>query len=450
MKYLAPVAALPFSLMLMLGTALADDPGADCSGGTTPDGATNFNVFYDNFTVADGASHTCNWSEPAPLPADTFGVYTADYKGGTGPDGRATLTTTHNGVTTVTELDLDDEFTETQYLGAAGGGSLSDEITLATSEDGYLDLDTVDYVLRGTTTLGDVEESVAGLADVEAGIVTHLNATAGLLTGSDGVPDAGNSVGLLGAIGSHTVGVTGHVGLGDGLSLDGGVAGFGQETGDLDMTGVLAAAKLRYVTPDDGGMRWFGALGLAGARMDLGITRHYDVNYADPDATDGATVSSDTTGSLLTASAEAGVIVAPDAGSSFRLSGELAQSYVTTDGYEEAFGENNLFPVSTDDRSAGYTVLKAKAGWTTALSGTLDLTLQAALGHSFANDDFSADILYVGPVTVGGTSESFAEAEARLGWAVAENADLDLFAKGSFGEASGSHVQAGSEFRLKF
>ncbi len=446
MKYLVSVAAMPIAL-LMCSTALADDP---CSGTTFPDGPTDFNVFFDAFSVADNDSLTCNVTIPVPLASDLFGVYVADYRGGTSPFGTATLTTVHNGVTATTILAQDVSYTVTQYVGTAPGGSIVDDLTLFASEDGSNDLETVDYALLGTVTLGDVEESVGGLADVEAGIVTHLNATAGLLTGADDAPDGANSVGLIGAIGSYTVGIAGHVAIDEGLSLDVGVASFEQGAGDLELSGLLAAAKLRYFAPDEGGMRWFGALGLTGAKADLDIARHYGVDYTDPDLADQATIASETAASLLTLSAEAGVLLAPDTGNSFRLSGEVAQSWVNVDGFVEAFSGDNLFPVSVPDRSAGYTTVKAKAGWTTALASTIDLTLSAALGQSFANDDFDAEVLYVGDVSVAGTSEGFAEAEARLGWAVAGNSDLDLFAKGSLGTASGSHVQVGTEYRLKF
>jgi hypothetical protein len=451
MKYLAPIAALPIAL-LMCSTAMAGDA---CSSSTTPapdDSA--FSVFYDAFTVAGPGTHTCDWTAPVALPADTFGVYSAEYRGSFQEGDTAVLTTEHSGDTTVTTLGLDPDtgdYYEKQYAGTGNGIALTDSITLAIeNEDGSGYVDSADYALLGTTTLGDVEETIGGLADVEAGIVTHLNATAGLLTGPDAPSNGENSVGLLGAIGSHTVGVTGHATIGEGLSLDGGVAGFAQGAGDLEMSGVLAAAKLRYFAPDEGGMRWFGALGVTGAKANLDITRHYDVDYTDPGLADEATITSSTDASLLTVSAEAGVLVAPDAGNSFRLSGEVAQSFVNVDGFTEAFSEENLFHVSVADRESGYTVVKAKAGWTTALTSNIDLTLSAALGQSFANDDYTAKVLYVGDITVDGTSESFAEAEARLGWAVADNADLDLFAKGSFGAESGSHVQAGSEFRLKF
>ncbi len=451
MKYLGPAVVLPLAL-LMSSTALSED-GCDNTEIVAPDN-TAFSVLYDMFEVSGPGSQTCNWTAPATLPSDTFGVYSAEYRGSFQDGDTAVLTTTRDGETTVTALELDPDtgdYYEKQYAGAGDGIALSDSITLEIqNEDGSGFVDTVDYNLLGTVTLDDVEESVGGLADAEAGIVTHLNATAGLLTGPDGAPDAANAIGLLGAVGSHTVGLVGHAGIGDGVSLDGGIAGFAQDVGDFSASGVLAAARLRYFTPDEGGMRWFGALGVTGAMADLSMARHYGVDYTDPGLADQATIVSETGASLLTISAEAGMLLAPDAGNSFRLSGEVAQSWVNVDGFVEAFSEDNLFPVTVPERDAGYTVLKAKAGWTTALASNIDLTLSAALGQSFANDDFDAEVLYVGDVSVAGTSEGFAEAEARLGWAVAENSDLDLFAKGSFGAESGSHVQVGTEYRLKF
>lgn len=451
MKILASCSVL--TAALLVSSAAIADPGPSCDKSTTPNFEnTEFNVFYDAFYVENSGSLTCNWTQPTVLPENVFGVYSAEYRGGTGPDATATLTTVHNGKTTVTDLDADSEIYVKQYIGSDADGVLTDELTL--DLDGELtsvDLDTADYKLLGTTTLADARGSLTDLATAETGVVTHLTATSGLLTGEADPFAEQNSVGLVGAVGSHIVGVDGHAVLGEGLTLDAGIAGFDQEANNLAMSGLLAAGKLRYITPDTGGARWFGAIGLSGSpNMALDLTRDYATDYVDPDHPDMTSVTSRTHATLISLSGEAGVLVGLGNDSAMRLSGEVSQNWLSVDGFSEAFSEDNLFPLSTEDHTSGFTIVKGKAAWQLALTDGVHLDLSAALGQTFANDDYTAEIEFIGPLNVSGVSETFAEAEARLGWAMTSAADLDVFGRGTFGTESGTHLQAGSELRLKF
>lgn len=451
MKILASCSVLTAALLLS-SAALAGE-GPSCSQSTTPSlDNTSFNVFYDAFFVNDAGSQTCNWTQPTALPSDVFGVYTAEYRGGVGPDAYASLTTDHNGTTTTTDLTANDEFYVKQYIGSNADGDLVDDLTLdIDSEDSTVYLDTADYALLGTTTLSAARGSLTDLATAETGIVTHLTATSGLLTGESDPFAEQNSVGIVGAVGSHIVGVDGHAVIGDGLTLDAGLAGFDQEANNLAMNGLLAAGKLRYITPDTGGARWFGAIGLAGSpNMALDLTRDYATDYVDPDHPDMTSATSRTHATLISLSGEAGVLVGLGNDSAMRLSGEVSQNWLSVDGFSETFSEDNLFPLSTDDHTSGFTIVKGKAAWQLALTDGVHLDLSAALGQTFANDDYDAEIAFIGPLNVSGVSETFAEAEARLGWAMTSNADLEVFGRGTFGTESGTHLQAGSELRLKF
>lgn len=449
-----------FATLLLLssgGAALAADGCPDGTVGMPPLPQSGiYPIAFDEmkaYPVVNGnaACHLEVQTDDAP---GVIAVYSADFRGFVAPEDTATFRVTHNGVTD--EVVLYDELDGitgdfmTTYVGTTLDGRLITDIDLSlasTDNLSFAKLDTLDYNRLGWTTLADVDASLDELSTARTALVTHLGATAALLTGGNQPLTSPDGIGVIGAVGSHTIGVTGQATIGDGWSLAAGIASASQETGGVAVDTLLASGEVRYLAPEAGGApRWFGIAGVTAApNMGLDFTRFYDDG-----SDDGATVTSATHGRLYTAYGEAGMLFEADASNSFALSGEVAQSWLGIDGYSETFSLDNLFPISVADTDGRFLTLKAKANWTTALTDDVDLTLSGAVGHTFADADFDADVMFAGTRGVAGTSEAFAELGARVGWAVNDLTSVDLFTNASFGAETGSHVQAGAGFKMKF
>lgn len=443
-----PFAAAPLLLLMSAGALAADG----CPPGETSvtENGDVISVIFNVFVATPAESATCNLVAPTLLPQDTFAVYKADYRGFVNEGDTGALAVSQGGGADVTVIPGSaDPFLHTGYVGSNADGDIASDISLALESldpASAATLDTIDYLEVGRTTLASVQGSISDIATGRTGIVTHLNATAGLLVGAGQPIERPDNVALLGAVGSHTVGATGHLNMGDGFSVDGGAALFGQSVGGSSADGLLFSGRAQYLQPDSGGIRLFGAAGInAAPGMSLGFTRHYDDGSAD-----GATIHSNTSGSLVGLYLEGGALYAPDPSNQIAFTGTLSQSWLSVDGYSETFSEDNLFPARFDDATDSFTTVKADAAWTSALTSDIDLTLNAALGHTFANDAVAADVAFVGPISVEGQSELFAEYGARLGWNLAPSTTLGVFAQGSSGAVSGTHVQAGTTFSLQF
>jgi hypothetical protein len=443
-----PFAAAPLFLLISGGALAADGcPPGDTS---ITNNGTSVSVIFDVFLATTATSATCNLVAPTLLPQDTFAVYRADYRGFVIEGDTGTLTATQGGASDVAVIPgsaLD--FFHTGYVGSNAAGNIVSDISLhlqSPSPPSQAGLDSIDYEEVGRTTLASVESSIGDIATGRTGIVTHLNATSELLVGGGQPVERPDNLALLGAVGSHTVGATGHLNMGDGFAVDGGVALFGQSIGESSADGLLFSGRAKYLQPDTGGMRLFGGAGInAAPGMSLGFTRHYDDGSAD-----GATVKSSTSGSLVGLYLEGGALYAPDPSNEIAFTGTLLQSWLSVDGYSETFGADNLFPAAFGDSTNSFTTVKADAAWTSAATPDIDLTVHGAIGHTFANDAVGADVAFVGPVSVGGQSELFAEYGARLGWAFGPSTTLGVFAQGSSGAVSGTHVQAGTTLSLQF
>ncbi len=439
-----------FSLFVSVSAgALADDGCPDGSVDILPNGDVT-SVFFDVFVATPAVSASCTLVVPMLLPENTFAVYSADYRGFVNPDDTGTLTIENGGNTDQFTIEgAPDDFVRTNYVGTNSDGNIVSDITLdldSTDNGSAAALDTIDYLELGRTTLESVEGSLDDIATGRTGIVTHLSATANLLVGGNQPFERESSFGAIGALGSHTLGVTGHYNLGEGISLDGGAALLGQSVDGTSANGFLIGGEAKYLQPDSAALRLFAGAGFnAAPGMGLTFTRFYDDNSPD-----GATVVADTSGSLFSVYAEGGALFAPDPSNEIVFSASLTHSWLAVDGYTETFSEDNLFPASFEDSDGSYDTIKAKAAWTTKVGPDVDVTLTGAVGQTFANDDVDADVMFVGPVSVGGQSELFAEYGARVGWDFGAGANWSVFAQGSTGAASGTHMQAGTTVSLEF
>ncbi len=453
-----PVAVAAFAVLST--PALADCTEVQPNAPTYVDDPPTASVFFDAFLLAAAApTQTCALVTPAregaPVPpAGEISAYSADYRGFVLAGEEATLTVTENGVTrTVTFNPTDADFADLMlhsYVGSESDGNLTSDITLSgpnTLEDGTAGLDSVDYILLATTSIYDQRFSIEAVSAARTAVVTHLNSTAGLVVGANQPLERDDEVAAFGAVGSHTVGGTAHFNLGEGFSLDGGVALFDQSVGGADASGVLLGAKAGYLQPDNGsGFRWLGSAGFTAAPgMELSFSREYlDTSPG------GEVISGDGSGSgnLFGIWIEGGVLVAPAPDDEIVFSASLARNWLDLD-YAEQQTDTNPFALSLNGAST-YDTAKAKAAWTTLVAPDVDLTLHGAVGYINANDDLAGNVALVGPLSVGSTSEAFVEYGARVGWAFAEQARWDVFALGSTGTETGTHVQVGTAVRMKF
>ena len=425
----------------------------DCAG---PTGVTvapdhrSASIIPDFFTP--GFPAACKQSVDVPLPAGSFGVYKVDVRGFTAQvDGdKSTYSVTVDGV--IKTKVLKDEYLNdvefTKYFGMGSGGSASFDPRfdlLVTGDLGsWSEIDTVD-VLAAYTSLTSVQGSLTQIASGETAIVTHLNASAGLLAGANQKLEGGNEIGLLGGVGSYMLGVTARYNLSGGFSLLGGMSLVNQTEAGASISGPLAVAAVRYVEPGINSFRLFGEGGLSIAGLGTTFTRH----YADG-TPNGVTVTSSTEAALGSIYARGGVVIAPDDANEIVLSATLEESLLGVTGYSETLGAANLFPATFADRTGHFTTVKGTIAWTTDLVPNVDLTATASLGAVLAHDPVTANVMFVGPVSGGGAGTLFAEYGLRLGWTPSPTTTIDGFLQGSTGTGIGTHVQVGAGARMRF
>lgn len=448
--------AAGFVVLASSGAALA----ADCSDGfgtvISDDKTTGSFIFtLDNNVVSGVSNTTCAITADMPLPAGSYGVYKVDTRGSVSIEAgeNATYSVTYDGGvprTVVYNGEAFEEVTHTHYFGTGlvGTSGFTADLDLSVDGDPASEATTESVeVLAGYTTWESQIASLESVSTARTGIVTALNTTAGLVLGTNQPVERPTEIGLLGAVGSATVGGFAHVNLDGGFSLDAGITTFAHSVeGQSTSSGLVLGGQARYVAPDNSGYRWFAGTGVNyAADLQMGFTRSYsDGSLA------GTTTTGRASGSMVGIWLEGGVLVAPTPTDEIVFSANLGRNWLNTDGYAETLGGNNLFALSTDDATSTYDSIKAKAAWTTQIAPDVDLTLHGAVGYLNANDDLTADIAFVDTMTVGGESEAFVEYGARVGWAFAPQARWDVFALGSTGAESGTHVQVGTAVSMKF
>ena len=445
------------ALMGSSGTVGAVEDG--CPAGTVdtaPSGGDAYSTFFDEFVVAVGTSATCDLAVDtgAPHAADVFVVYSADYRGFmTLADGETgTLVVTHNGIVDENAYVglYDDDLLYRNYVASDVGGILSSNITLdiTDSADGSSGaaLDSIDYALAATTTLGSVQSSIDSLAVGQTAIVTHLGTTADLVTGANEPFERPDSIGVLGALGSYSFAFNGHLNVSDGIALDAGAALFSQSVGGSSATGGLVAGSVRYIVPGSQGFRPYAKFELhAAPAVAMTFSRHYDDGSAS-----GTTAVGTTTGSVFGGYLEAGALFAPTPDDEIVFSGTLIADWLSVSGYSESFGADNLFAAQVAPSSSTFETAKLGVAWTRKLSDDLDATLSAALGHSFAQGAVVSDVAFVGPINSAAKGEGFVRYGVRLGWQINPATKVDAFAYGATGAISGSHVQVGGAVHTSF
>lgn len=461
MRRLGLAAAL---LMGTAGVAMADECQVNPSTPIYSEFDSGISIAFDSFFAEPGNRGTCYLSLPAhngpsDFPdiyddvvndPDLFEVYTATYKGAVEEGETATIRVEHDGRTDSEQIEGDlAGFDYVTWAGKDGNGNIVSDTTLTLPTGTVAFIDTLDYLRFGTMTRDDAEDSVDEIGLAQAGLVTHLDVTAGLLTGGNLSLEGGDEFGMIGGLGSYTFGGNVRYNLAEGFSVLGGVSIFDMGAGGAEAHGVLGAAAIRWVQPDATGFRLFGEGGVQGAGMSMSFSRSYEYEEDNVGpATASATGSGD--GLLGAGYIRGGVLIEPDANNQIVLSASVKQSVLGISNYSEEVGADNPFAADLSGTEASFTTVKAGVDWTTKLAADVDLTASGAIGSTMGNAGTAAYIFGGGDVVGTPQSALFVEYGARVGWMPTADARIDGFIAGSTGVGIGTHAQVGAAYHMSF
>jgi hypothetical protein len=443
--------------ILLGGTAAAfADPCVivyDATNPTYSPDDTSITLIPDLFTAFVGNNATCAPSFDAhsnvPNNPDTFEVYTSDIRGDAiFPGDEVKITVKTNGRTYTETFQSGDNPLMTHYIGKEANGKLESDIEMEITdpEDPTTEafIDSIDYALAGSMTRAQAEASLTSLGRAETAMVTHLDATSGLLTGGNMALEGENEVRVLGGVGSYMLGGNLRYNLSDGFSVLAGVSLIDQGAGGARYTGGLGAAALRFVEPGGASSRFFGEAGVDGGVFRMSFSR----TYADSNSTQ--TVTGTGTGGLGAIYLRGGMLFQLDESNEVVLSATAKQSFIGFGDYRETISSGNLFAADLSDQIAGFTTVKLGADWTTALASDVDFTAHLGVGTTMANQRTKAYILGGGTTTGGYANTIFAEYGAGLAWHVTPASTIEGFLQGSSGTNIGTHAQIGAAYRMKF
>ena len=404
-------------------------------------------ILFDSFFAEPGNAANCNLSIDHKADGsnnpDEFKVYRADYQGFVDAGETAHFRVKHDGQTDEADIeglkDTGDDYYH-HYIGKDEDGNITSNMRLTQDEGFGTVIDTLDYTLQGTMTRDQAEASLTGLGNAETAMVTHLDATSGLLTGGNMTLTGDNEARVLGGVGSYMVGGNVRYNMSEGFSVLGGASLIDQGAGGAHYTGGMGALALRFVEP--GG--FFGEAGVNGGVYNMRFSRTYT------DSTGTQTVIGNGVGGIGALYVRGGVVFELDQSNEIVLSATAKQSFVGFGDYRETTTGSNLFSADLSGQTAGFTTVKLGADWTTELTADVDLTAHVGVGTTMANQRTSAYILGGGTTTGGYSNTIFAEYGLGLGWEVAPGSTIEGFLQGSTGTNIGTHAQIGAAYRMKF
>jgi hypothetical protein len=444
--------AVAIGSFLTTGIAYADCPGGSFT--VTPAGNT-YSVNFDQMVATQAAAAICsNLTVATGVGPGVIAVYSAEYRGGfDDPNGTGRLTIQHNGTTesstTLADPLIPGNLYYSHLIGTNPSGDLESSIELELLQSTDLvddvELGELDYAELARANLTDIQTSVDQFAANHTSLITHLNATADLLTGAGQKLEQDDGVTALAGLGSFTLGATGRRNLDGGFTLMGGAAVFDQSAGGSTASGLLLSGSLRYIAPGDGFVRPYGEIGLISApTMGLSFTRSYVTSTGTTAAT-GSGV-----GALYGGFVKGGALVAPNADNEIVFAATLAKDWLLTGAYTETLSGSNLFAASAPAQSSSFDTVKVGVDWTTKLVPKTELTLSAALGATIAENAVATNVAFAGVFNGAPKSEGFAEYGARVAYEIDPAQTIGAFIHGSTGQYSGTHVQVGGDFHVRF
>jgi len=444
---------LPALVLLGTGTAIA----GDCTSSTSvaPD-AMSGTLAFSNFIAGPHGTITCSLANGATVPGGYYGAFRVVGRGfaNLGDGESAGLSVTSFGQTrgTTQTGPFYDDITFTRYYatGEVGSdttfsGSATVDATNASDPVAPAEIDALDFAV-GYTTLASVTDSINEVGQQQAGLITHLDLDAGILTGANQPLEGGDEVGTFGALGSYAFGATGRYNLAPGFSVLGGVSAVSLAMPGASSTGVLGAVALRYVDPSSNQFRLVGEAGAELGGLGMSFTRHYS-NGTEPDyAATGAGAAG--LGALY---AKGGVLWQPDADNDVLFSASIKHGLVSFASYAEDDPDTapNFFAADLTGANSTFTTAKLGTDWTHRLAPDVDLTASLALGATLTSGA-TAQVFGVGDIVGAPQSNLFTEYGLRVGWKNSSTSQIDGFVGGTTGTGIGTHVQAGLGYHLKF
>lgn len=466
-------------LAIAAGAALLGSAGAMAAECVNPNPAyspaeTKISVLFDEFRAVVDDIATCSLAIDAHQVSndpDLFEVYAVDVRGFVGPedDDEAQITVDANGRTHTATIPGNGVDTEVLsfYQGKEADGTLRSETTLEVtndvddSDDTLADIDSFDYALAGTMTREDAEDSLASVGQGQVALATHLDASSGLLTGSNLALEGDDEFRFFGGVGSFMVGGNVRYNLGDGFSLMGGLSIVDQSAAGAEYRGVLGAATLRFVQP---GGAFFGDAGVNAGVLSTSFSRSYSATPTDAALGNDIDIDNDVvvgvpnvfdvsgtgTAGLGAIYLRGGIVVPLDQVGTLVLSSTIKQTVLGIGAYQEDVSINNLFAADLSGQLLGFTTAKVAADLTAALATDLDLTANLGLGTTIANQATSAYIMGGGDVTGEVASTVFVEYGAGLTYHLSPDSAVEGFVQGSTGTGIGTHAQIGAAYRMSF
>jgi hypothetical protein len=432
MKRIAAVAFAFVGLALTTTSVLAID---GCGAGTVntfvaPDGMSVTKTF-SGFSGSDGDVVTCSVNFPvrSSIPSGHVVVYSADYRGFYDIEAgdQMTFSTTNNGNTDTETVNGPDDsvvsVTVQSNLAASSNGTVTvgGVLDLSNASNGsFAEIESADYAELGTITL----------ATDQTAMITHLSATAELLTGGTQPAEGGNEVGLIGGYGSAMMGAVGRYNIAEGFSVLSGLSLVDQSAGATRSIGIVGAAAIRYIEPDYNTFRLFAEGGLV-----LGGFQTTHSNTASPVATG--------LGSLY---AKGGALFDLTPEAHLSLSGTIMESALSTAAFTQSFPG---FTANIAAQTGLFTTAKATTALTYDVTPEVDLTAEASIGTVISHSGITATIPGLGTVSAS-QNNSFVAYGARAGWKPTDTLRLEAFAQGTSGPDVGTHNMIGVGAKFQF
>jgi len=128
----------------------------------------------------------------------------------------------------------------------------------------------------------------------------------------------------------------------------------------------------------------------------------------------------------------------------------LAKDWLLTGAYTETLSGSNLFAASVPAQTSSFDTVKVGIDWTTKLAPKTEATISAALGSTIAENAVATNIAFAGTFSGAPRSELFGEYGARVTYEIDPAQSIGAFVHGSTGQYSGTHVQVGGDFHVRF
>ena len=305
-------------------------------------------------------------------------------------------------------------------------------------------------IIAGLTTAASVAQSFGQLGQAartalaqQQGLMRHL------LFSNEPVSALGSQAGGFASAGSAVFGLRGRVALADGLALQVGLASASEGYANARLNGsIFGAASLRHTWNQAARFRPFAEVGgWFAPDASLRFTRTY------ANGVGFSTGSARTHGDLSYFFARAGFGYQVTPFDEVGVSGEIGQSHLRINRYSEALSAANPFPADVSGGSNRLALATARVQLTHQFDERIDATVGVGVTQGFASRTrISGNVVGVGVFNpIAGRNSAWMEYGARVGYRIAPDMRIDIFADGEVGGAEiGDKVHIGAGFLKQF